>query len=381
MALYDAVVVGAGIEGSATAYNLAKNGQRTLLLEQFPLPHSRGSSHGQSRITRVAYGKDDHYANMMKEGGKLWRELERESGTSLFLNCGCLAVGTPDNPFIKGTISSLARHRVNHDVLSYKNLQNRYPMLSLPPDHVGVLDYSGGVLMADKALQAFQKMYVRYGGELRDGEKVINIIPGSDVTIITSKGQYKARKLVLTVGPWATKLLPQLGIHIPLKVVLISVLYWKEKTAGEFSSDRFPAFIHDGEDIHVYALPSLEYPGHVKVCLHVGPVTNPDSRDKADTREVITEMQQYVSKYMPSLKSTPSIIETCMYTNTPDKQFVLDHHPAWKNIIIGAGFSGHGFKLSPVVGKVLSEMVMDKSPSYDLAPCQIDRLIQPKSQL
>ncbi|XP_048736822.2 peroxisomal sarcosine oxidase-like [Ostrea edulis] len=380
MAVYDVVVVGAGIEGSATAYNLAKNGQKTLLVEQFPLPHSRGSSHGQSRITRVAYGTDDHYAIMMKEGGNLWRELERESGTPLFLNCGCLAVGKPDHPFINGTISSLSRHGIKHDVLQCGDLMDRYPMLSMPSDHIGVLDHSGGVLWADKALQSFQKMYVQRGGELRDGEEVTDILPGLVITIMTSKSQYKAKNLVLTVGPWATKLLPRLGIHIPLETVLIPVYYWKEKQKGEFSSDHFPTFIHN-EDTHVYALPSLEYPGHVKVCHHDGPIADPDSRDKADTQAIMKLMQQYVTRYMPSLETTPSITETCIYTKTPDRQFVLDRHPTHKNIIIGAGFSGHGFKLSPVVGKVLCELVMDKTPSYDLSPCRIGRFPQSKSHL
>lgn len=379
--MYDVVVVGAGIEGSATAYNLAKNGQKTLLLEQFPLPHSRGSSHGQSRITRVAYGKDDHYAVMMKEGGKLWRSLERESGTSIFLNCGCLAVGKPDFHFIKGTIASLSRHCIKHDILAPGDLRDRYPMLSLPPDYVGVFDYSGGVLRADKALRAFQTLFVKYGGELRDGEEVTGILPGSEVTIVTSQGEYRARKVVLTLGPWAPKFLPKLGINLPLKTVLTLVLYWKEKNKGEFSADRFPTYKNVRENVEVYALPSLEYPGHVRVCYHDGPETDPDSRDMADTGRILSTMKSYVREHLPSLQDTPSIVEPCMYTNTPDLQFVLDRHPSHRNIILGVGFSGHGFKLAPVVGKILCELAMDKTPSYDLTPCRVDRFFNPKARM
>ncbi|XP_052700155.1 peroxisomal sarcosine oxidase-like isoform X4 [Crassostrea angulata] len=318
--MYDVVVVGAGIEGSATAYNLAKNGQKTLLLEQFPLPHSRGSSHGQSRITRVEYGEDDHYAVMMKEGGKLWLSLERESGTSLLVNCGCLSVSKQGNSYMKATISSLSRNGIKYDILTPGDLRDRYPMLSLPPDYVGVFDYSGGVLRADKALRAFQ-------------------------------------------------------------TVLILVLYWKEKKDGEFSAGRFPAFRNIRENGGVYALPSLEYPGHAKVCYHDGPETDPDSRDMADTGRILSTMKSYVREHLPSLQDPPSIVEPCMYTNTPDKQFILDHHPIHRNIIIGAGFSGHGFKLAPVVGKILSELAMDKTPSYDLTPCRIDRFSSTKARM
>lgn len=379
--MYDVVVVGAGIEGSATAYNLAKNGEKTLLLEQFPLPHSRGSSHGQSRITRVEYGEDDHYAVMMKEGGKLWRSLERESGTSLLVNCGCLSVSKQGNSYMKATISSLSRNGIKYDILTPGDLRDRYPMLSLPPDYVGVFDYSGGVLRADTALRAFQTLFVKHGGELRDGEEVTGILPGSDVTIVTSQGEYRARKVVLTLGPWAPKFLPKLGINLPLETVLILVLYWKEKKDGEFSAGRFPAFRNIRENGGVYALPSLEYPGHAKVCYHDGPETDPDSRDMADTGRILSTMKSYVREHLPSLQDTPSIVEPCMYTNTPDKQFILDRHPIHRNIIIGAGFSGHGFKLAPVVGKILSELAMDKTPSYDLIPCRMDRFSSTKARM
>nr|XP_022332549.1 peroxisomal sarcosine oxidase-like [Crassostrea virginica] len=379
--MYDVVVVGAGIEGSATAYNLVKNGQKTLLLEQFPLPHSRGSSHGHSRITRVAYGKDDHYAVMMKEGGVLWRSLEREAGVSIFLNCGCLAVGQPEFHFMKATVASLSRHGIRHDILTPGDLRSRYPMLALPEDYIGVFDYSGGVLRADRALRAFQTLFVKYGGELRDGEEVKDVIPGNVNTIVTSQGQYSARKVVVTVGPWAPKFLPRLGINIPLKTVLTLVLYWKEKNRGEYSTDRFPTYKNVGDNVEVYALPSLEYPGHVRVCYHNGPETDPDNRDKPDTQWILKRMQGYVRDHMPSLESTPSIVEPCMYTNTPDRQFVLDRHPVHKNIILGVGFSGHGFKLAPVVGKLLCELAMDRTPSYDLSPCRLDRFTTPAPRL
>ncbi|XP_061194488.1 peroxisomal sarcosine oxidase-like [Saccostrea echinata] len=377
MISYDVVVVGAGVEGSATAYTLAKNGQRVLLLEQFPLPHTRGSSHGQSRITRVAYASDDHYAIMMKESHMLWRKLERESNTSIFENCGYLSAGTPDDPFIKDTITSLRTHGVKHDVISHSELQIKYPMINVPAEAIGVLDHSGGILKANKALYAFQEVFKRHGGTINDGEQVIQIIPGDVITVKTSKSTYQALHVVITVGPWAHKFLSSLGLHLPMKVVRISVHYWKEKWSGQYSMQKFPTFMYG----KVYAMPCFEYPGHVKACLHDGPEIDPDDRDAVNTNDVTEAVRKYVSEHLPGLETVPSVTETCIYTMTPDRQFILDNHPEWKNIIIGAGFSGHGYKLAPIVGKVLTELVLNKEPSYDLSRCRIRRFLPPKHQL
>lgn len=372
---YDVIVVGAGIEGSATAYHLAKQGQKTLLLEQFPLPHNRGSSHGQSRITRKAYGAMEHYTLMMAEAFKLWAQLERETKMSLYRQTGMMSIGRADNDFIKTTIESMRKHNLSMDILNSKDAKVKYPMISYPEDYTFVLDHSGGILRADKCLKAFQEQFVKFGGELRDGEPMVNIRPGNVVIVTTTKSSYKCRSLVLTVGPWAKKILPPLGLHLPLKPMRITVCYWKEKTPGEYGADRFPVFVeHPGVDNYgVYGLPSEEYPGHVKVCLHYGPDIDPEDRDTADDSWVLEKITKYVADHFPNLLPKPSIVETCIYTWLDDEEFILDKHPAWSNIVIGAGFSGHGFKLAPVVGKVLCEMAMGKETSYDLTRCKISR--------
>ncbi|XP_033748628.1 peroxisomal sarcosine oxidase-like [Pecten maximus] len=374
MQVYDCIVVGAGIEGSSTAYNLAKNGQNTLLLEQFPLPHSRGSSHGQSRITRMAYGGADYYTEMMKEAYKLWEELEKGSGTTLYKKTGLLVVGKAESNLIAGTVQALRKYSVPFTKLDEQGLQSKYPMLNYSGVQ-GVEDHIGGVLFADKALAAFQSEFVKHGGVLRDNESMVDIFPGDIVTVKTNKGSYRGRNLVLTVGPWATKILPPLGVHLPLKAVRISVFYWKEKIAGAYGAETFPTFLaaSGSGDFDVYGLPSLEYPGLYKLCLHYGPEIDPDRRDIADSSWVLEDMKKFVAKHFPLLEPHPAVTETCIYTNTPDHDLVLDRHPAWRNVIIGTGFSGHGFKLSPVVGKVLSDLVMRKTPSYDLSHFRIDR--------
>ncbi|XP_048738574.2 peroxisomal sarcosine oxidase-like [Ostrea edulis] len=375
MDFYDVIVVGAGIEGSSTAYQLAKQGKKTLLLEQFPLPHSRGSSHGQSRITRKAYGEMEHYTVMMKEAYKLWETLEQESGRKIFQETGMLTMGSADDKFTMGTIRCLQCHGIPHQTMDYNQMKRAYPMIEFPRDFTFVIDKSGGILRADKALMSYHETFRHYGGIIKDGEKVLEIIPGDSVVIITSTNQYRAQSVVLAVGAWATKLLPKLQVHLPIKVLRINVLYWKEKVSGQYGVDKFPVFLQENaiSGFTVYGLPSAEYPGLVKICLHWGPEVDPDTRDKADDTWVINTMKKYVSKHFPELNPEPAIIETCMYTWSDDENLILDHHPSWRNIVIGAGFSGHGFKLASVVGKVLAELATNETPSYDMTPFRIQR--------
>ncbi|XP_045172453.2 peroxisomal sarcosine oxidase-like [Mercenaria mercenaria] len=378
--VYDVIVVGAGIEGSSTAYNLAKFGKRTLLLEQFPLPHSRGSSHGQSRITRKAYGSRDFYTQMMAEAFAMTDELQKECGEQLFINCGCLVIGPRTADFLSKTKSCLKRYGIPHDQFDIYEQRKRFPALSFRDDFEFVLDKSGGLLRSDKILQAFQRQFVRYGGVLCDGEPMIDLYPGTIVSVKTTKGLHRARSVVLTLGPWAAKFLPRLGLNVPLQPLKITVCYWKEKHGGNFNIENFPTFTMNGAagKHHIYGLPACEYPGLVKICLHHGPNIDPDNRDGVENDWVLDAMKLIIATHFPSLEKEPSIVETCIYTNTPDEDFVLDVHPTWKNIVIGAGFSGHGFKLAPVVGKVLGELATGQKPSYDLSHFKINRFFKTK---
>ncbi|KAL3857562.1 hypothetical protein ACJMK2_012213 [Sinanodonta woodiana] len=373
--IYDVIVVGAGVEGLYTAYHLAKLKRKTLVLEQFPLPHYRGSSHGQSRITRMAYGDQNFYTVMMKEAYQLIEVLEKESGQQLFIQTGLLCIGNENDPIVRGSAASLQQHGIPYEKFGTKEQKQKFPMMSFPDNFGFVIDRLGGILKADKILQALQTQFKKYGGTLRDEEPVVSIDPGDSVTVQTTKGSYKAKNIILALGPWAPKFLARLGLHLPLQPVRISVCYWKEKTPGQHSADKFPVFLMEGGggDFTIYGLPAQEYPGLVKICLHNGPRIDPDDRDTVNNNWVMDSIQQYVQKHFPQLHPIPAVVETCIYTNTPDHDFILDRHPKWKNVIIAAGFSGHGFKLSPVVGKVLAELAIGAKPSYDLKPFRIDR--------
>uniref|UniRef100_A0A4W4HTU8 Peroxisomal sarcosine oxidase n=1 Tax=Electrophorus electricus TaxID=8005 RepID=A0A4W4HTU8_ELEEL len=373
--VYDCIVIGAGIQGSCTAYHLAKNNKTTLLLEQFVLPHSRGSSHGQTRIIRKAY-EQDFYTHMMEESYELWAQLEKEAGIRLFSRTGLLVMGPEDGKNFQLIKSSLQRNKVPSVELQRHRFSQHIPNVNLAAGDGALVDSTAGVLYADRAVRAAQMIFQARGGIIKDGQKVVHIQPGAVVTVTTGSDMYKARSVVITAGPWASTLLSLTGLELPLRV-LINVCYWKEKVPGSYSiRNRFPCFIQlePKEAEHdIYGLPSNEYPGLMKVCYHMGSETDPDERDGRMDRADVDAVGCYIRRCFPGLVPVPAVVESCLYTITPDRHFVLDRHPAYSNIVIGAGFSGHGFKFSPVVGKVLCELSMGQVPSYDLSPFSIRR--------
>ncbi|XP_048822648.1 peroxisomal sarcosine oxidase [Lagopus muta] len=370
---YDAIVIGAGIQGSFAAYHLAQRRRDTLLLEQFFLPHSRGSSHGQSRITRSAY-PEEHYAHMMPHSFRLWQQLEDEAGILLYRRTGLVVLGPPGDPELEG-----CRHSLGPDaVLDAVTLAQRFPGLRPHPGEVALWDSSGGVLLADRALRAVQDAFRRRGGTVRDGEKVLRIDPGAVITVTTAAGLYRAPRLIIAAGAWTNAVVAPLGLRLPLQPLRIDVCYWREKEPGSGGAVT-PCFMAMGLPYAphgIYGLPALEYPGLVKVCYHHGSPTDPEERDRTppgSPHPHIALLSNFISSYLPGLEPQPAVLESCLYTNTPDGDFILDQHPKYSNIIIGAGFSGHGFKLAPVVGQLLCQLSLGEEPSHCMAPFAISR--------
>ncbi|KAM8797185.1 peroxisomal sarcosine oxidase [Eudromia elegans] len=375
---YDAIVIGAGIQGSFAAYHLAERGRATLLLEQFPLPHSRGSSHGQSRIIRSAYPRQ-HYARMMPECYRLWQRLEACAGTRLYRRTGLLVLGAPGEPRFEQWRRAAARPGGPAEELDAAARERRFPALCVPAEGSAALwDDAAGVLLAERALQAVQEQFRRSGGVLRDGEKVLGIEPGSPLVVSTAGGRYRARRLVVAAGAWSRELLAPLGLRLPLQPLRVQVCYWKEKEPGSCSPERpFPCFMALSQAPHdIYGLPSWEYPGLVKVCYHHGSPVEPEERDGAGGAPGVPDvsvLRAFVRRFLPALQPEPALLESCLYTNTPDEDFIVDRHPKHRNIVIGAGFSGHGFKLAPVVGKLLCELSLGEEPSYSTEPFRAGR--------
>ncbi|XP_043855837.1 peroxisomal sarcosine oxidase isoform X3 [Dromiciops gliroides] len=291
---------------------------------------------------------------------------------------GLLVLGKKEEAEIRTIQDNLSKQGAEHKYFDAEELRRCFPNIRFPREQVGIWEPHAGVLFADKALKALQDLIRQLGGVIHDGEKVVEIKPGYPVTVTTATRTYQAKSLVITAGPWTNQLLLPLGMQLPLQALRINVCYWREKVPGSYGKN-FPCFIGSFPDLaphHIYGLPAREYPGLVKVCYHHGNKADPDERDCPSASSEVADVQilsSFVRDYLPSLQPRPAIMERCMYTNTPDQNFILDRHPKHANIVIGAGFSGHGFKLSPVVGKVLYELSTGSTLSYDPTPFQIRR--------
>uniref|UniRef100_A0A1I8IL19 Sarcosine oxidasee (formaldehyde-forming) n=1 Tax=Macrostomum lignano TaxID=282301 RepID=A0A1I8IL19_9PLAT len=376
-------VVGCGVNGLCTAWQLLERGHRVTLLEQFPVPHSRGSSHGHSRITRYAY-KEAEYARLMRRAFPLWSRLESLSGQRLFINCGMASLGS--GAYLRNISEVLESNSMPLERLSGQSLASRFPRLAGFRDCV--LDPSAGILLADRCLQTLRSRVAQLGGRLRDCVRVTAIEPqpdgsvrlrlsGSGTAAAASAEELTADSVVLAAGAWAGQLLSGLGLDLPLRPIGVTAMYWRLRRAdgaavtGDFRPEKFPTFVYEDEKLHVYGLPELEYPDMVKasICMHDGPDLDPDIRESREQREpyYLPELADFVKRWFPDLVPEPAVTEKCIYTLTPDSGLIVDRHPSHRNIVFVCGCSGHGFKLGPAIGQLLSEMATGQPPSQDLA--------------
>ena len=369
---YDTIVVGAGVEGSATAMYLACKGSRTLLLEQFELEHTRGSSHGGSRIIRYNY-PEPFYVEMMKDAYPLWSDIEAQAKVQLIEKCGGVTFGDREFSEMKSTIASLTKGNIQHTVWESDAIREKFPFLNLPANFIAVHDLDAGFVYARKSLKAMQKIFISYGGTVLDRHKVLGIVPGRIIKVETEKGPFLCKSLILCAGPWTNNLLADTGLQLPLSPQRVFVSFFKKTDP---TVDKIPIFIYrtmNDPAHHYYGLPDSEYPGLFKICAHAGMLADPDHRDAENDYSMLQHTSNFISSKLRGFSSKPSIIETCMYTITPDYNPFLDLHPRYPNIVIGAGFSGHGFKLAPVVGSILSGLALEEDIKYDISHFKIAR--------
>lgn len=357
MQQYDVIVVGAGVMGCASAYHLAKRGRRVLLLEQFAINHDRGSSHGHSRIIRLAYSAT-HYVRLAQAAYPLWRALEAESGAELLVQTGGLDFAQPGTPSYEGTRASLAAAGVPFEELDHAALAERFPQMRMPDGMVGVYQSEGGLLNADRCVATLAAQAQRHGATLREGAAAQRILPSSDGVEVRTEGEsYHADRLIVTAGSWARPLLRQLDLDLPLRVSKENVAYFAPLDPALFEPGRFPVFIHHVDERWAfYGFPIYGLPG-IKIGRHMsGPEVAPEDGDRAPIPERLDDLRAYVEQFFPQAAGDMIFAQTCRYTTTPDEDFIIDRHPAHPQIVIGSPCSGHGFKFGALIGKILADL-------------------------
>ena len=369
--IHDAIVIGAGGMGSATAYHLAKSGADVLVLEQFQRGHTFGSSHGETRIIRFFYDKP-FYTELMKTAYTEWRALESVSGKPLLFITGSVSIGTKGNPYGRAARKSLDAAGVESEWWSATQLAKHFPQLRVSNNMDILWQKDTGFLHAAECVSTHLQLAEQHGASVQEETTVTGIDWQADVpTVQTENGQFHGRKVVVTAGAWAGNLLAEL--NLPLTVTKQQVCYYQPTDTDRFQPDRFPVFTEatpDGE--FLYGTPAFGRNG-LKMARHGrGQITSPDTCERTPDADYIAHIDAYVQERIPELgKATHA--EVCLYTETRDEDFIIDAHPHCPDVLIATGFSGHGFKFCSLVGRIMSELVRNGDTDFDIHPFRIDR--------
>jgi sarcosine oxidase len=372
MANWDVIVIGLGGVGSSAAYHLAAAGQQVLGIDQFGPAHDRGSSHGQTRIIRQAYFEDPAYVPLLRRAYPLWDELQDRSGTELFLRTGLVELGPRDGIVIPGVLRSAAEHDLELEVLSSQEVTSQWPGIRGDEDWQAVIEHNAGLLLVEDCVQAHLRLAGQAGATCKHHVRVQQWrCQGAGVEVQTDAGVEHAASLVIAGGPWSAQLLSEL--NVPLQV-LRKHQYWFDTDAGGFEVESgFPCFFHETAEGFFYGFPSLNRSG-VKVARHSGgqPISGPEPEHFPDPEDQAF-CHRYVSCYLPGVSDRLLAHRGCYYTVTPDEHFIVDRHPAYENVVLIAGLSGHGFKFTSVLGQLAMELTLQGTTSLDTRLFRCDR--------
>jgi sarcosine oxidase len=360
MTSYDVVVAGLGGFGSAAAAHLAARGQRVLGLDQYPAGHAHGASHGETRIVRQAYFEGTGYVPLLRRAYELWDDLAGD-GEPLLTRTGGVFLGRPGTRVFDGSLASAQQWSLDHEVLEPAEVTRRFPAMRPPEGTAALFEPAAGVVSPERAVLAHLAAAARRGAELRHDEPVRSwSVTAGGVRVRTGRGTHDAGSLVLAPGRWAPELLA--GLALPLRVER-RVMHWFDPPGGvdEFRPGRFPVWIWDCDDgTAPYGVPAVgPADGGVKTSMHYSP-------DRPAGDWTPTEIAALLSPLLPGLGDRHLRAVDCSYTLTPDEHFVVGRHPAHENVLLACGFSGHGFKFTPVLGEVLAQLVVDGSTPFSL---------------
>jgi sarcosine oxidase len=381
----DVIVVGLGAMGSASLYQLARRGARVIGLDRFRPPHDRGSSHGESRITRQAIGEGEEYVPFVLRSHDIWRELEAETGEQLLFQVGGLILARASasgrhhgqEDFVARTIDAARHHHIAHEVLRAGQIRDRFPRFLLAGDEIGYYEPGAGFLRPERCIAVQLDRAGALGAIERTGEAVMRIVPrAGEVEVATDREIYTAGRVIVAAGAWAPTLL---GVPFAkLLGVYRQVLFWFAPEPagpagapgpspifiwihGPSATDAFYGFPRVSEGVKLASEQFVE-------------TTDPDRVAREVSPDEIDGMYAgHIRGRLAGVSDRCLRAETCLYTVTPDLRFVIDRHPDSERVIVASPCSGHGFKHSAAIGEALAELVLSGRSRLDLAPFSLAR--------
>ncbi|MCY4062132.1 MAG: N-methyl-L-tryptophan oxidase [Chloroflexi bacterium] len=384
---YDVIVVGLGAMGSAALYQASKSGATVLGIDRFEPPHTLGSSHGDTRITRSAIGEGECYLPFVRRSDEIWRELEAISGRALFHRSGGLIIAPPsssatfhgEGDFVTASARVAGRHGIAHEVIDAAEIRRRYPLLKPREIDRAYYEPGAGVLRPERCIAAQLDQARHAGAIIRKGEKVTGYnASASSVTVTSERGSYHADKLILSAGAWMADLVPaayRAGMRVCRQVI-----YWFEaESIGAFRPEVFPWVIWIGDTLadfwSVFPAPLDGVDGVKLVTEQYHTSTHPDEVSREVTTDECDDMYHRLTRpRIDGLRDSLVRAEVCLYTVTPDEHFVIDFHPDSERVAVASPCSGHGFKHSAAVGEALAQMALDGKTTFDISAFNIARL-------
>jgi sarcosine oxidase len=363
---FDAIVLGVGSMGSSTCYYLASRGYSVLGLEQFDIPHDQGSHAGQSRIIRKAYFEHSDYVPLLQRAYHNWKQLEERTDSQVYFRTGLFYAGKPDQVLIKGVRDSAEKHNIHIESLSENETKERFPQFQIPKEYDVLFEPDAGFITPERAILLFVDQAIHAGANIHTKEKVVSWKKeGGSIIVVTNKDTYTCKKLIITAGPWAGSMIP--GFSTQLNVTRQVIAWVNPKECKPFELGQFPCWLIDDDMQNgmYYGFPFLPVgkfgaPIGLKVALHYpGQVSNPDAVNRMPSKEDEESVIYALNKFLPQGYSSTHVLKTCLYTNTADENFVLDFLPGYdQQVMIAAGFSGHGFKFVSVVGEIMADLAI-----------------------
>jgi sarcosine oxidase len=375
----DAIVIGLGAMGSAAIYHLAKRGKSVVGIDRFSPPHDYGSTHGESRIIRKAIGEGEQYVPLALRSYELFREIEKATGIDLLTITGGLTLESPDRDevtsggptFLDQAMCCARNFGIRHEILETRDIQKRYPQFAVT-DERGYFEYDTGYLQPERCIQAQLHLAQKCGATVYTGEKVLSVVPSaSKVSVQTNCAAYAAERVIVAAGPWIAEFLPP-GYASFFKAYR-QVMYWftiRDQFRSMFLPPRFPIFIwvFGTGKLGFYGFPSLDGKTIKLAGEQYDVTTSPEAVDRAvNESEKEAAYSEYVEKRLPGLSDRCAAAVTCLYTATPDGNFVIDFHPESDRIIVASPCSGHGFKHSAAIGEALAELVVNGASRIDIS--------------
>jgi sarcosine oxidase len=374
--------------GSAAAYQFAKRGARVLGIDRFAPPHTLGSTHGDTRITRLAIGEGAHYTPLALRSHEIWREIEKETGADLLTVAGGLIVSSPASTsrvhvpdFFVNTVAAAQKHGIAHEILEGPELRRRFAQFNIRDGEIGYYEPGAGFLRPENCVAAQLALARGYGATIHTHEKVLGFDTTNDGVIIEAdQGKYASETLIVAAGAWLPELMAER--YAANFKVRRQVLFWFDVAGpiAPFLPGRCPVFIWEpqGAKQGIYGFPAIDGPqGGVKIATEqYETATTPEAINRAvSPAETATMYETYVAPYVPALSPQCIKAVVCLYTVTADAGFVIDAHPESDRIIIASPCSGHGFKHSAAIGEALADLAIDGRSRFDLSAFRLGRFL------